>query len=250
MTTSRPKASPKTAPTPIIAIVNNKGGVGKTTTVAHVAYALQQRGKSVLAVDMDSQANLLMHFFPKKTVREERESQTADAPTPLHHKSGVDVLALSFWQPQKSADFPREIQHYEDAYDVILLDCPPSLEERTIAALDAAESVLIPTEAEHFSVEGIKTLLAVLETRTVKILGVLVTKFNKKTVAHTHLLNHLHSTYGDYMMQPVIAKSDTFVSASTQSMTAFEWNGARKNAALEGYEEVAEIIEQHITKGK
>jgi chromosome partitioning protein len=250
MIKSRSKTPSKTTQTPIIAIINNKGGVGKTTTVAHIAYALQQRGKSVLAIDMDSQANLLMHFFPKKTVREERETQTAIAPKPLHHKSGVDILALSFWQPQKSKDFTQEIQHYAKAYDVVLLDCPPSLEERTIAALDAAESVLIPTEAEHFSVEGIKTLLAVLETRTVKILGILVTKFNKKTVAHTHLLNHLHNTYSDYMMQPVIAKSDTFVSASTQSMTAFEWNGARKNAALEGYEDVAKIIEQYITEGK
>ncbi len=227
----------------IIAIVNNKGGVGKTTTAVHIAYALIQQGKSVLCVDMDGQANLLMHFFPKKTVREQHEQQNGSAlPILTHEKSGVDVLPLSFWQPNNANLFTEEITRYATAYDVILLDCPPSLEERTIAALDAADSVLIPTEAEHFSVEGIKTLFNVLETHRVTILGILVTKFNKKTVAHTHLLNHLHTLYSGYVMQPVITKSDTFVSAATQSMTAFEWNGGRKNAALEGYERVAHII--------
>jgi chromosome partitioning protein len=233
----------------ILAIVNNKGGVGKTTTAVHVAYALATQGTRVLAVDMDTQANLLMHFFPSKQVNEERKAQERATPRPvLHHASGVDVLHLSFLETDQ-ATYTAHIREAAQGYEIVLIDCPPSLETRTNAALDAADSVLIPTEAEHFSVKGIQNLLSVMETRDLNISGILVTKFDKKAVAHEHLAGHLHDVYGNYMMPESVIHSNIFRSSSAIGQTAYEWSGKRKSAALDAYSSVATKLTEEAHHG-
>jgi chromosome partitioning protein len=225
----------------ILAIVNNKGGVGKTTTAVHLAAVLAQAGKRVLAVDLDSQANLLMHLFKNKIVNEQRAAQNGKVLPVMHHDSGVDVLPLSFWKTTQAV-YADTIRTEAEKYDVVIIDCPPSLETRTCAALDASDRVLIPTEAEHFSIKGIKQLLAEIETRNLDIAGILVTKFDKKSVAHVHLYNDLHENYADYMLSDAVIQSNIFRSASAQAVTAFEWNGKRKSVALEAYQGIGKHL--------
>lgn len=226
----------------ILAIVNNKGGVGKTTTAVHLASALAAEGKTVLAVDLDGQANLLMHFFSNKIVSEQRARQNGKALPVMTHESGVTVLPLSFWSASQE-QYADTIRKHAEGYDFVVIDCPPSLETRTGAALDAADKVLIPTEAEHFSVKGIQQLLTVMESRDIRIAGILVTKYDKKSVAHVHLLGHLAELYPQYLLPDAVIQSNVFRSASAMGKTAFEWNGKRKSAALDAYHALAtEII--------
>lgn len=225
----------------ILAVVNNKGGVGKTTTAVHLAAVLAAEGKKVLAVDIDTQANLLMHFFTNKIVNEQRAKQNGKALSPLQHTSGVTILPLSFWQTTQ-AQLTETIRNHATEYDFVVIDCPPSLESRTNAALDAADKVLIPTEAEHFSVKGIQQLLSVMETREIEIAGILVTKLDKKSVAHVHLWNDLQEKYPHYILPQPVIQSNVFRSSSAMSKTAYEWNGKRKSAALDAYTELAHEI--------
>ena len=159
----------------VIAIVNNKGGVGKTTTTVHLGHALAKQGKKVLCVDMDGQANLLMHLLPLVTVYELKDAKGEQKPTVLHHHSGVDVLPLSF-HTFSEQQYTSTIKAFGKKYDVVLIDCPPSLELRTLGALGAAESVLIPTEAESLSFNGLTNLIEMAQERNLHVMGIVVTR--------------------------------------------------------------------------
>jgi chromosome partitioning protein len=226
----------------IIAVVNNKGGVGKTTTVVHLAHALSRMGKRVLLVDMDGQANSLAHLFTEETVTAIRTRQNGHAlPTTHHDATGVEILPLSFWKAN-AADYAHSITEYAKDFDVTLIDCPPSLETRTEAALTAADYVLIPTEPEKLSIDGIDNLLSILPKFNVQILGIVVTRYNKKRPAHNAWLQPLTKYYSRDLIRHYVVDSSVFPSACTNSQTAYEWSGKRRTAALEAYNAIAETM--------
>lgn len=234
----------------IIAVVNNKGGVGKTTTVVHLAHALSRMGKRVLLVDMDGQANSLAHLFTEETVTDIRTRQNGHAlPTTHHDATGVEILPLSFWKA-KADDYAHAITDYAKDFDVTLIDCPPSLEARTEAALTAADYVLIPTEPEKLSIDGIDNLLAIVPQFNVQIIGIIVTRFNKKKTAHNVWVQSLIKYYGRDLIRHYVIDSSVFPSASTNSQTAYEWSGKRKTAALEAYNAIAETMLKRAGKAE
>lgn len=186
----------------IIAIANQKGGVAKTTSSINLAYALVQRGQKVLLVDMDPQSSLTIYcgLNPKQLEQEQKtmywalmkDREIADiiipnAPSIIAssiHLASAEAELITLWD---SATVLRDkIASIKDQYDVVLIDCPPSLSLLTINALAAADSVLIPVKTDYLSIMGIPLLIDTVEkmqkrTNTrLRIFGVLPTVFNSR----------------------------------------------------------------------
>lgn len=164
----------------VIAIVNQKGGVAKTTTTVNLAAALSEHGEKVLCIDLDPQANLTMSLgcqTPDElpyTMADVIDQAIAENPIDpmqgvIHHPEGIDLMPssiqLSGYETVLINEYGREnmLRQYVDAarpfYDHILIDCQPSLNILTINALVAADSVLIPTQPQFFSAKGLELLL-------------------------------------------------------------------------------------------
>lgn len=225
----------------IIAVMNNKGGVGKTTTTVHVGYALAQQGKRVLCVDMDAQANLVMHLF-NLNILHDLEAVAEMQPEILSHEaSGMGILPLSFWSVSAER-YISLIQKVAQNYDITLIDCPPALDVRSIAALDACDGVIIPTEPEDLSVNGLHRLLRVCDERNKPILAVIVTKLDRKKAAHNIYLPFVASSFPRYYIDAPVPNSAVFPAASAMRKTGYEWNGKKANAALTAYSDIASYI--------
>jgi chromosome partitioning protein len=183
----------------VVAVANNKGGVGKTHTVFHLAGAFSKRGKRVLVVDLDPQGNLTGLFLPNGNPRPgvydvlAEEAPVAEAlyPTefenitimPAHRRLEVlDAVLLN--EPDAPARLDDALREVTDPFDLVLLDCPPSLGLATRNALCAAHRVIIPLEADKFSVEGLDRLIEAIEgvrrvtNPELEIAGILVSLFN------------------------------------------------------------------------
>jgi chromosome partitioning protein len=229
----------------ILAILNNKGGVGKTTTAVHVAYALAKLGKKVLCVDMDGQANLLIHIFPRNDVYDIEAKQNGKPQAVISHPSGVDVLPLSYYEAT-SKQYAAAIRSQAANYDITLIDCPPALETRTMGALEAATCVLIPTELERLSYNGLVKLLQLCETRSLPILGIIGVKFQKKLAAHNFFLPEIKTSYRKYFIDAVVPFSAVFPSASAMNQIGYEWT--KKNPALTAYDTIAKHVISYAEK--
>ena len=225
----------------IIAVMNNKGGVGKTTTTVYVGYALAQQGKRVLCVDMDAQANLVMHLFNLNILHDlELAAETQPEILP-HEASGMGILPLSFWNVSRE-QYIRYIQKVAQGYDITLIDCPPALDVRSIAALDACDGVIIPTEPEDLSVNGLHRLLRVCDERNKPILAVIVTKLDRKKAAHNIYLPFVASSFPRYYIDAPVPNSAIFPAGSAMRKTGYEWNCKKANAALTAYSQIASQI--------
>lgn len=160
----------------IVAMLNQKGGVGKTTSTVNLGAALAESGLRVLLVDLDPQANLSLHFGLEPTEETptvydlllDPESRAGDAiieATPrLHFIPSVTALALAEGalaaKPEMQRTLERALAPVRDRYDIILLDCPPSLGVLTVNALTIAHEVIVPMQAQYLALRGLEKLLS------------------------------------------------------------------------------------------
>jgi chromosome partitioning protein len=228
--------------TPCIAILNRKGGTGKTSTAFHTSYALAKLGRRVLLLDLDPQSNLSEGFLgagvedfpPERTVAAlYSDSFVPDpraliVPTPIE---GVDLLPGSeamedYSDPRPSGhrsqfvlrDFVSEV--WAD-YGVILLDCPPALALASWSAMVAADAVLTPVVPEDFGAAGIRKInraIALVRAEAnpgLCLLGYLVSQFNSKLAIHSAYVDQLRAAYGDLVMTTMIPIAADFKLAVT-----------------------------------
>lgn len=206
----------------IYAICNQKGGVGKTVTAVSLGIGLAREGKRVLLVDVDAQGSLtasLGYQHPDQmevTLATVMGQVIQDLPLQpgmgiLHHSEGVDLLPanieLSGLEVTLVNTMSREtvlrecLRSVQEQYDVILLDCCPSLGMLTINALAAADQVLIPVQANYLSIKGLEQLLRTISkvrgqiNPKLGIAGILVTMADMRTIYTRDVIDLLHATY-------------------------------------------------------
>jgi chromosome partitioning protein len=246
----------------VVAVANQKGGVAKTTSVASIGAALAELGQSVLLVDLDPQACLtfslgidpedleisIHHVLTKGVDASEVILETDD---------GVDLLPATIELARAEADLLTRTgrEHVirgvvEDlassdttTYDWIILDCPPSLGVLTVAALTAADGVLVPLQCETLSHRGVGQLLDTVHdvrrftNRDLEVWGVLPTLYDGRTNHARAVLDTISDTYDLEVIEPPIPKTIKFAEAPAAGRSILATSRSRKGA--QAYREVA-----------
>ena len=234
------------APTQVLALANQKGGVAKTTTTLNLGVAFRERGLRVLCIDLDPQGNLtmsqgmnpdtiersmfnvLVHRMPLSEVIEPREVDIAVASIDL---AGADMALSS--QIGRERALQMALDPIKDRYDYVLIDTPPSLGLLTINAFVAATGVIVPVQTEYLSLRGLvqleNTLQMVRENLNpqVEIIGILPTMYDRRLTHSREADEILRENFGDLVYNTRIRKTIRYAEAPVkgQSVIAYEPDG-------------------------
>jgi chromosome partitioning protein len=230
----------------VTAVVNQKGGVGKTTTTFNLGVGLQRRGRRVLLIDLDPQAALsasagipVAHLTA--SVYQALLDEKVD-PVPIIHEtlSGVDILPATIDLAAAEVELVnmtlRElvlrdvVAKLRPRYDHILIDCPPSLGLLTINALAAADRVIIPLQCEFLATRGLTLLLKTLEkvqsrlNRDLRIEGILPTMFDGRTVHANEILAELRTSFPGQVFESVIKNTVRVKESPAAGLSIFDYD--------------------------
>ncbi len=195
----------------IIAITNQKGGVGKSTTALAIGFALAKKGKKVLFIDMDAQGNLtytlgatidnrnIMQVLMNEADIQDciKELDEVELITSVPTLSGADGMLV---ETGKEYRLQEALENIKKLYDYVIIDTPPALSILTVNALTAADSILIPAQADAFSLQGIGQFYKTYETvkkycnPKLKTKGILITRFNARSVLSKDMKKMLEKT--------------------------------------------------------
>ena len=239
----------------IIAVVNQKGGVGKTTTTVNITAALRALGKRVLLCDFDAQANatsgmgvdkntaspnvydvLINGAEPQKAVVSTKYGDVLPSNKALAGAS-IEMIAI----PDREHLLQKALEQLAPNYDYIFIDCAPSLDLLTVNALCAADTVIIPMQCEFFALEGLSELMATLKTvrkkynRYLDIEGVLFTMYSGRLNLTMQVVAQVKKYFGDKVYRAVIPRTVRLSEAPSFGMPInfYEPNGRGSEAYME-----------------
>lgn len=244
----------------IIAVVNQKGGVGKTTTAVNLTAALTELGKKVLLCDFDPQANAssglgIEKRKIKKTVYDIIINEAPVKEAIVSTKYG-DVLPSSadlagagielVGMPDTNYRLQKALNTIKEEYDAIFIDCPPSLELLTLNGLAAADSILVPVQCEYYALEGLSDLMATL--RMVKkrinpgleIFGVALTMFDGRTNFSTQVAQEVRKHFPGKVFASVIPRNIRLAEAPSHGIPVTAYD--RSSRGAQSYRAMAEEI--------
>lgn len=255
----QPKRLKSHGPARIIALCNQKGGVGKTTTTISLGAALAAYGRRVLAVDFDPQgalsAGLGVQTHDVTTIYDLLLGSSKDVSAAIQHTGtpGLDVIPanidLSAAEVHLVNEVAREqilarvLRQVAADYDVVLIDCQPSLGLLTVNALTAAHGVLIPLECEFFALRGVALLVETIDkvrdrlNPAITLDGILATMYDPRTLHSREVLERVVEAFGDQVLETVINRTVKFPDASVAGTPITEF--APDHHAAEQYRQLA-----------
>lgn len=253
----------------VLSIINQKGGVGKTTSVANIGAAMATSGLKVLLVDLDPQAHLSISFdrMPEPgdpsvyTLLTSGDSFTdVMQPTSLPNLFVAPTnLDLTGVESELASEIGREgilrlalqgLEKSEHAPDIVILDCPPSLGTLSLNALVASDSVLVPLQAEFFALQGMAQLLDVLErvkrrlNPSIELVGILIGLFSGQRNLSREVVQELRNHFGELVIDTHVRVNVRLAEAPSHGQTIFEY--APDCSAADQFREIANELQKRL----
>lgn len=246
----------------VVAFANQKGGVGKTTSAVNTAVVLASRGYRTLLLDMDPQGNATSSLGIEKTTLDATMYDvlldTLDAADVVMRevRPGLDVipttsdLAAAEIELVNVANRERRLatalHPLRHSYDIVLIDCPPSLGLLTLNGLTAANSVVVPIQCEFLALEGVTQLIHTIDLSRkqlnpqLDLLGVLMTMFDSRTRLSSHVVAEVQRYFPDHLFEAVVPRSVRLAEAPSYGQAIAEYDPASKGG--EAYENFADEL--------
>ena len=246
----------------IIAIANQKGGVGKTTTSINLSAALAENGKKVLVIDSDPQGNTTSGFGIEKNELEnsiyelllgdcsveecviKRENTRLSILPANVNLAAAEVELID--APSKEFILKREIDYIRDKYDFIIIDCPPSLSLLTINALTTADSVLVPIQCEYYALEGLSQLIYTVNlvksrlNPELDMEGVVFTMYDSRTNLSEDVVQNVRSVLKQHIFDTIIPRNIRLAEAPSRGLPINEYDP--RSAGAEAYSSLAKEL--------